>query len=66
MSAIMAFTDITQIRETPTKQFVIYNDAERTVSTDVVSAMVNYEIKPIPWTARTEHLSEFSSNGLRS
>lgn len=66
MSAIMAFTDISQVRETPTKQFVIYNDTERTVSGDVISAMVNYDIKPIPWTARNEHLSEFSSNGLHS
>lgn len=66
MSAIMAFTDISQVRETPTKRFVIYNDVERNVSSDVVSAMENYQIMPIPWTARTEHLGQFSSNGSHS
>lgn len=64
MSAIMAYSDITQVRETPTRQFVIYNDAERTVSSDVIAALVNYEIKPIAWTTRNEYLGEFSSNGI--
>ena len=62
MSAIMAFTDIEQARETPTTQFVIYNDSERMVSGDVINAMVNYEIKPIPWSNRQEHLGALSLN----
>ncbi|HMO80955.1 MAG TPA: DUF1828 domain-containing protein [Pyrinomonadaceae bacterium] len=62
MSAIMAFTDIEQARETPTTQFVIYNDSERTVSSDVINAMVNYDIKPIPWSLRQEHRVAFSLN----
>ena len=62
MSAIMAFTDIEQARETPTTQFVIYNDSERPVSGDVINAMVNYDIKPIPWSHRQEYLDAFSLN----
>lgn len=63
MSAIWAFADVGQVRETPTKQIVIYNDAERTVSADVVSALTNYQIDAIPWSNRSEYIGEFAVNG---
>ncbi len=62
LSAIMAFNDINQIRETPTKNFVIYNDTEKQVSRDVIDALDNYSINNIPWSKKENCLTEFSLN----
>ena len=62
LASIMAFTDIREARENPTKDVVVYNDADKTVSADVVLAMSNYGIEAVPWTRREEHLSDFSLN----
>lgn len=62
LSAIMAFNDINQTRETPTKNFVVYNDLEKTVSNDVIDALDNYGVKHIPWSQKERCLEEFSLN----
>jgi Domain of unknown function DUF1828/Domain of unknown function DUF1829 len=62
LSSIMAFNDINQTRETPTKNFVIYNDVEKVVSKDVVSALDIYGIQHIQWSKKEESLVEFSLN----
>lgn len=62
LSAIMAFNDISQVRETVTRNYVIYNDVDKDVSSDVINAMKIYGIDPIPWSFREQHLSEFSLN----
>lgn len=58
----MAFNDINQTRETLTKNFVVYNDIEKLVSTDVISALDNYDVKHIPWSKKEICLTEFSFN----
>jgi hypothetical protein len=62
LSSIMAFNDISQTRETPTRNFVLYNDVEKEVSKDVISALDNYGVKHIPWSKKEECLTEFSLN----
>lgn len=62
LSAIMAFNDINQTRETETKNFVIYNDAEKEVSGDIIGALDNYGVRHIPWSKREIGLKEFSLN----
>lgn len=62
LSSIMAFNDISQTRETPTRNFVVYNDVEKEVSKDVISALENYGVKHIPWSKKEECLAEFSLN----
>lgn len=62
LSSIMAFTDINQTRETPTKNFVLYNDVEKEVSKDVIGALDNYGVKHIPWSKKELCLIEFSMN----
>jgi hypothetical protein len=62
LSSIMAFTDINQTRETQTKNYVVYNDIEKEVSKDVVSALDNYSVKHIPWSKKELCLTEFSLN----
>ena len=58
----MAFNDINQTRETPTKNFVVYNDLEKEVSKDVIGALDNYGVKHIPWSKKELCLTEFSLN----
>jgi len=62
LSSIMAFSDISQTRETPTKNIVIYNDVEKQVSKDVISALDIYGVTHIPWSQKEESLTEFSLN----
>ena len=62
LSSIMAFNDISQTRETPTKNFVVYNDIEKEVAKDVISALDNYGVKHIPWSKKEQSLTEFSLN----
>lgn len=60
LSSIMAFTDINQNRETETKNYVIYNDLEKDVSRDAISALQNYGVKQVPWSEIEKNLPEFS------
>jgi hypothetical protein len=62
LSSIMAFNDINQTRETPTKNFVVYNDLEKEVSKDVIGALDNYSVKHIPWSHKELSLTEFRLN----
>ena len=62
LSSIMAFNDINQTRETPTKNFVVYNDLEKEVSNDVIGALDNYAVKHIPWSHKELCLTEFRLN----
>ena len=57
----MAFNDINQTRETPTKNFVVYNDLEKEVSKDVIGALDNYAVKHIPGDKELS-LTEFRLN----
>jgi hypothetical protein len=62
LSAIMAFTDINQTRDTKTANYVVYNDIEKEVTKDVISALDNYNIKHIPWTKKEQCITDFSLN----
>lgn len=62
LSAIFAFNDIAQTRNTPTKDYVIYNDTEKKVSPDVDSALSNYEVQSIPWSLKTDYIDELTLN----
>lgn len=62
MTAIMAFNDIHQMRETETLNIVIYNDLEKKVSNDTLGALDSYNIKHIPWSKRQEFIYDFSLN----
>lgn len=62
LSSIMAFNDINQTRETETKNFVVYNDVEKEVNTDVIGALDNYGVKHIPWSNKDVCILEFTMN----
>lgn len=62
LNAIMAFNDISKMRDTKTSNYVIYNDFEKDVSNDVIVALDNYNVYHVPWTRKEERLSDFSMN----
>jgi hypothetical protein len=62
LSSIMAFNDINQTRQTLTKNYVVYNDIEKEVSKEVISALDNYGVNNIPWSQKEKALIDFSLN----
>lgn len=62
MATIFAFSDIITVREQPTNNFVIYNDIDKRVSPDVVSALSSYGINNIPWSQKERCKEEFVMN----
>lgn len=62
LSAIMAFNDIKEIRNNETKNFVLYNDTEKSVSKEIISALDNYEVNYIPWSEKERCIKELSLN----
>ena len=62
MSSIFAFTDIIEVREVKTSNYVVCNDIEKSVSQDVLGALSNYGVKYIPWSEKEKCIEEFSSN----
>lgn len=61
-AAIFAFDDVAKLRETKSSNYVLYNDIEKPVSPDVLSALTNYGINSIPWSQKERCLAEFALN----
>lgn len=64
-SALFAFGDIAGAREDRTDTYVIYNDnpeenANSTISSESISALTNYKVKPIPWSQKSKCIEEFA------
>ena len=59
LNAIIAFNDISQLRAVDTSNYVIYNDAEKDASKDVILALDNYNVQAVPWTQRERSVREF-------
>lgn len=53
-SAIFTFNDINEFRDTPTRNFLVYNDLNNQASADVLRAMQVYKIEARPWSRKEE------------
>lgn len=62
LNAIMAFNDISQMRDVGTSNYVIYNDAEKDASKDVILALDNYGVHSVAWSQRKRSVGEFFMN----
>lgn len=60
MSAIFSFNDISAIREVRTKNFVVYNNEIRETTSEVKSALDNYEIEAVPWSNKNHLVEELA------
>ena len=59
----MAFSrvDTREMRSSETRACAILNDTEQAVSGNALDAMRNYDVRPIPWSAREEALGELAA-----
>jgi hypothetical protein len=62
LTTLMAFGDISQARETLTKNYVIYNDVENPVSGEVIGALDSYGVRHLAWSKKEQCADEFSIN----
>ena len=59
----MAFSwiDTREVRSSESRAYAVLNDSEQTVSGNVLDAMRNYDVCPIPWSARDQALGELAA-----
>ncbi len=59
----MAFSwiDTREVRSPEARAYAILNDSEKTVSENILDAMRNYEVNPVPWSAREEARPELAA-----
>ena len=59
-SLILEWTETRQVRPPAAKAYALLNDQEP-VSSDVIDALNNYEIRPVLWQTRAEVVAEFAA-----
>jgi hypothetical protein len=61
LSFINAWTDTRQTRSPESKAYAMLNDMEQPVSSNVMDALRNYQIRPVPWHDRAEVVPELAA-----
>lgn len=59
----MAFSwiDTREVRSPEARAYAILNDSEKVISENVLDAMRNYEVNPVPWSTREEARDELAA-----
>ncbi|MFZ5814446.1 MAG: DUF1829 domain-containing protein [Bacillota bacterium] len=58
---LFSWSDTRETRQPDTVLYALLNDTERRVSPAVLSALEEYEVKPLLWSRRAEHVEELAS-----
>lgn len=53
--------DTKEVRPTDSKAYAFLNDSERSISINVLEALRNYDVKPIPWSERNSVREELAA-----
>jgi hypothetical protein len=61
LSVAFAFTDVRPLRPSPPASYMIYNDTALELTAEARNALNVYEVTPMAWTRRVEHLSELAA-----
>jgi len=61
LSFINAWGDTQKVRSPESRAYAVLNDVEQTISGGVLDAFRNYRIKPVPWSARAEVVTEIAA-----
>ncbi len=59
---MFAFNDIAAVREQKMSSYVLYNDMDKGISPEVLSALTQYGINSIPWTQKQKCIEAFAIN----
>jgi hypothetical protein len=58
---IYAWSDTREVRPPESKAYAVLNDVEQSISGGVLDAFRNYQIHPVPWSARGEVVTELAA-----
>jgi hypothetical protein len=61
LSFINAWTDTRQTRPLESKAYAMLNDNDQPVSGNVIDALRNYQIRPVPWGDRAQVVPELAA-----
>jgi hypothetical protein len=61
LSFINAWTDTRQTRPPESRAYAMLNDNEQPVSGNVIDALRNYQIRPVPWSDRAQVVPELAA-----
>ena len=61
LSFINAWGDTQKVRSPESRAYAVLNDVEQTISGGVLDAFRNYQINPVPWSARAEVVTELAA-----
>ena len=56
-----SWLDTREVRSCEARAYAILNDSEQEISGNVLDAMRNYEVHPVPWSARDESREELAA-----
>jgi len=51
-AVVLAWIDTREVRPPDSKAYAVLNDSEQKISSAVVDALHNYDVKPVPWSER--------------
>ena len=61
MNFIIEWFDTREVRPPESKAYAFLNDSEQSVPADVIDALTNYEVRPVPWSIRESVKDELAS-----
>ncbi len=56
-----SWVDIREVRSQEARAYAILNDSEKNISENILDAMRNYEVRPVPWSTRDEARDELAA-----
>jgi hypothetical protein len=58
---ILSWIDTKEVRPVDSKAYAFLNDSEQRVSSEVLDALINYDVRPIPWSNREKVREELAA-----
>ena len=60
-ASIFAWNDVIKTRSTPCKGYIVLNDSKKSPNHEILTAIRNYDLVPIPWKERANFVTELAS-----
>lgn len=60
-SVVLSWIDTKEVRSADSRAFALLNDSEAAISSAVLDALQNYDVRPIPWSRREDVLEELAA-----
>ena len=61
LTFVFAWLDTRETRQVDTRAYAVLNDSGQSVSPNVLEAMTEYEVRPVPWSHRTNAVEELAA-----